>query len=182
VFCWGIAGGLLGLALGMQITNMRAWRGLLGGLAGGWVGGAAFVLLTGIAGTFSARIAGVGLIGAAIGSLLALSERLSLTAWLDIRLPDGQRRQVSLGPTRVTLGANRTRCTVVIPRAAQVSYAFRLVGGDVVCEDVVQRTTRLLQFGETLRVGGASIQLQGNKAARRAHPKAKGAGIKAPRR
>ena len=166
VVCWGISGGLLGLALGMQITNMRAWRGLLGGLAGGCVGGLAFVLVTQAVGDLGGRIAGVGLIGGAIGAFLALSERLSLVAWLAIRLRDGQRRQVSLGPTRVTIGTNEARCTVVIPRAAQVSYAFRLNGHDVVCEDVTQRTTRLLQWGEIFRIGGATVQVQGNRRAR----------------
>ena len=163
VLCWGIAGLLLGLALAMQITNMRPWRGLVGGTAGGLIGGLAFISVSEVAEAMAGRIVGVGLIGIAIGAMLALSEALARVAWLEVRLPDGRRLEVNLGPTRVTIGANQARCIVVVPGAPQLSHAIRMADGAIVCEDLVNHTKSNLRPGDVLQIGRASLRVQGQR-------------------
>jgi len=45
VFCWGIAGCLIGFSLSWHLSSIQVWRGALGGAIGGWIGSALFDVL-----------------------------------------------------------------------------------------------------------------------------------------
>ncbi len=81
---WAVFGLLIGLAEGLT-GGSQIWKGALGGLAGGLVGGA---LLEGtrrwLGDPMIGKAAGLMLLGAAVGALIALIAVLLSRAWLEV--------------------------------------------------------------------------------------------------
>ena len=107
---WAVMGAGVGLVLGLADRSWtKAWRGLLGGAAGGLIGGLLFDSFgnlsfgegdTGVV----ARAVGLTLLGAAIGSMLRLSQELFKTAWLEGTGGRYEGKRYILTKPRVTLG------------------------------------------------------------------------------
>ena len=159
IFCWGIAGGLLGLGLSFRIPNLGKLRGMGGGLAGGILGGSIFVLLAFINqdSQLAGRLFGIAAIGFSIGLMIAIIETVFREVWLEIRYNPRESRTVSLGSQPVTIGGNPNLCTVYVYNAPPIALRYQLVEGKVLCEDVSAGTTHQLHPGSQQMLGSVSI-------------------------
>ncbi|OSO93919.1 hypothetical protein B7O87_05045 [Cylindrospermopsis raciborskii CENA303] len=163
IFCWGIAGGLLGLGLSFRIPNLGKLRGMGGGLAGGILGGSIFVLLSLINenSQVAGRFLGIAAIGFSIGLMIAIIETVFREIWLEIRYNPRESRTVSLGSQPVTIGSNANLCTVYIYNAPPIALRYQLVEGKVLCEDIPAGTTHQVQPGSQQMIGAISIVVCG---------------------
>ncbi len=162
VICWGVAGGLLGLAISFHMINVAIWRGALGGSIGGILGGAAFVLVNYAAwGGVAARIIGTGTIGFMIGGMLALAETLLQAAWLEIRFPDGALRSLNLGPTTISIGGDPRRSMVYVAGQPPVAARYRQVAMGYEREDPKSHVRTPLRLGAMERFGSVVVTLRG---------------------
>lgn len=81
---WAIFGGLIGAGLGYS-SGSQIWKPALGGAIGGAIGGALLELArTRLSDPLIGKAAGLGLLGAAIGALIAFVVLLLSRAWLEV--------------------------------------------------------------------------------------------------
>ncbi len=164
VFCWGIAGGLLGFGISCHLPNVVPWRGALGGAIGGWAGGGAFVAINnGLFGNTMARLVGVTLIGSFVGGMLAVAETLLRGTWLEIRFPDGSCRRLNLGGAPGSIGSDRRRATVFVAGLPGVALRYRVAGRAPLREDAVRRTTAPATLDVPERVGPVSVTVRARR-------------------
>lgn len=157
ILCWGIAGGLLGVALGLSLPNLGLIRGAAGGGAGGLLGGAVFVfIITSAGGDLLGRLIGCAAIGFLIGMMIVLAEAALREAWLEIIFAPNERRVVSLGSEPISVGGGRD-CSVVLHGAPDRAYIFRVEAGSVLAEDVAAGRTERMAAGEARRVGRVEL-------------------------
>ncbi len=81
---WAVFGGLIGAGLGYS-SGSQIWKPALGGAIGGAIGGGLLeIARTRLADPLIGKAAGLGLVGAAIGALIALIVLLLSRAWLEV--------------------------------------------------------------------------------------------------
>jgi hypothetical protein len=118
---WGLFGCLIGLAEGIS-GGSQMWKGALGGLLGGVVGG---VLLEAarrwLADPLLGKAAGLVLLGASVGALIALIVVLLSRAWIEVRSGKLKGTEFILdkfvkkgGPT-VILGSDALKSDIAFP-------------------------------------------------------------------
>jgi hypothetical protein len=153
--CWGIAGALLGWRLGDVIPNLGAGRGVLGGGIGGLVGGAGFVLVSQFLPELAARVAGIGVLGLALGFCIVTTEKLLRAASLEVVWAPNETTTITLGPRPVYIGGGDDHIFVsglpehtaqVVLESGQVDYIERASG---------RRTN--LKNGSRLKVGRVEV-------------------------
>ena len=118
---WAIFGLLLGLAEGVT-GRSQAWKGALGGLLGGLVGGALLEAARGWLGDPAlGKAAGLVLLGAAVGALIALIVVLLSRAWLEVASGKLKGTEFILdkfmrqgGPNAI-LGSDALKADIVLP-------------------------------------------------------------------
>ena len=120
--CWGIMGGLLGGGLSMRVPNLGVLRGASGGLIGGTLGGLGFVALITILPQFLGRMAGVGILGAALGLAIVTVEKMFRAASLTVIWGPGETSSITLGATPVTIGSGDDHVMIggIPPKAFQL--------------------------------------------------------------
>lgn len=167
---WATLGALAGLGMTFFVPNFRRTLGLAGGTVGGALGALAFLALsstlTGETGALAGRIIGGGLLGAALGLMLALAERAFRSAWLEVRYGRSETREVNLGPTPVSIGGDAQRATVYAFKAAPVACRVWLEDGAVIHEDVASGQRRVARPGESWTVGMVQVTLKTSAVAR----------------
>lgn len=81
---WAVFGALIGVGLGYS-SGSQLWKPALGGLIGGAVGGALLELArTRLSDPLIGKAAGLALLGAAVGALIAFMVLLLSRAWLEV--------------------------------------------------------------------------------------------------
>ena len=118
---WGIFGLLIGLAEGIT-GRSQAWKGMLGGLIGGCLGG---ILLesaqTFFRDTLVGKMAGLLLLGAAVGALISLIVTLLARAWLEVASGKLKGTEFILdkfmrrGGPSVAIGSSPLKSEIVLP-------------------------------------------------------------------
>jgi len=84
VLGWAIFGGLIGAGLGYS-SGSQMWKPALGGAIGGAIGGGLLeVARTSLSDPLIGKAAGLGLLGAAVGALIAFVVLLLSRAWLEV--------------------------------------------------------------------------------------------------
>jgi hypothetical protein len=187
VIAWGILGGLIGLGMAFVIPNLGKARGMMAGLAGGAVGGVGFMLSAivvvvaiGIAGAILgggdasilmllgdpiARLVGTSILGVALGYAIGLVEETARVAWLEVRHGrSGEMVKVSLGPELVCVGNNSQRCAIWAQGARPIALRFRYVDGKVICDDMAQERTSVVEPGYEVQVGSVHLVVRGGAA------------------
>lgn len=162
VFCWGLMGTSLGLALSFLVPNLQRKHGLLGGAMGGGIGGGLFVLVAvGLSHDTIGRLLGTCTIGAAIGLMIAVVEAAFREAWLEISYRPREVRRVSLGQKAVSIGSDPERCTVQVRDVPAVALRYQLVDGRISCEDVVTGRVSQVGIGDRRTIGSVTVIVRG---------------------
>lgn len=159
VFCWGIAGALLGLGLSFPLPNLGKIRGLTGGFIGGLLGGSLFVLIVkvmNISGILG-RFIGVAAIGFCIGLAIVIIETTFREAWLEIYYSPKEIRTVSLGSEPITIGSNSKTCTIYARHVPSETLRYYLSEGQIFCEDIPTGKTSRLKSGDAQTLGNLSL-------------------------
>jgi hypothetical protein len=159
IICWGIAGTLLGLGLGLRIPNLGVGRGALGGGIGGLLGGVLFVAIALTAGAALARLLGVAVIGFCIGLMIMLIEAALREAWVEIAYGPKETRSVSLGARPVSLGSDPA-CTVFVRDVAPVALCYRLEQGRVLLEEGTSGRHAVAAPGDQRQLGRLTVTVR----------------------
>jgi Mg-chelatase subunit ChlD len=142
VLGWSILGGLVGFGLAFFVPNLKASRGLLGGVAGGLAGAFGFLgVVRLLQGDMTGRLLGALLLGLAVGLMVAWAEQVFRKVWLEVRYSEREAIQVTLGPEPIKIGSDRRACTVFARGAAPVALRYWIRDGKVQCEDVALKKT-----------------------------------------
>ncbi|HEY9608162.1 FHA domain-containing protein [Allocoleopsis sp.] len=159
VICWGLAGGLLGMALSGKLPSLDRIRGLLGGAMGGVLGGIIFILLSYTLSDTYGRLFGCAAIGFCIGVMLIVVDTLFSKAWLVFDYDDGSTRTLNIGKEPITVGSDEALSIVSVQNAPPVALRFTLEQGQIIGEDVAAGTKTTLRPGYTKRVGNCTITI-----------------------
>lgn len=171
---WGLLGGLIGLCMALFVPNLLWRRGLLSGVIGGIFAAAAFLVidfvLRGAVGEDVAaalgRVAGAGVLGFAIGLMVAIAEWASRQRWLEISF-GREVRTVSLGASAVAIGGDQNRSSIVVPGAAPIALRYRVDNDAVFCEDTQTGITSEIAPGDKRTLGGVTIALCSSATAKK---------------
>ncbi len=179
---WSVFGLFLGLSEGVRRFSFRGTRNAaLGGWIGGFIGGVLFDLagiFTGfIGGGTLSRAIGLMVLGACIGILIALVERILTEASLVVVQGRQEGRTILLDKPRTTLGRDERNDiylsdTGIQPRHAEIraeggGYTIASTGGAI---NVNQTPTiqHALQSGDQIDLGGARLVYRTRKRDARA--------------
>ncbi|HRN51226.1 MAG TPA: FHA domain-containing protein [Anaerolineales bacterium] len=133
---WAVFGGFIGAGLGFS-SGSQMWKPALGGLLGGAVGGALLELArVRLADALIGKAIGLGLLGAAIGALIALIVLLLSRAWLEVVSGKLKGTEFVLdkfvhanGPTAY-VGSSALKADIVLPDPDIDPQHAILTGGD----------------------------------------------------
>ncbi len=163
---WTLLGGLIGLGMAFFIPNLKWYRGIAGGVLGGFLGALAFVAVsrTGSAvapqfGAILGRCIGAAILGFCIGLMIALAELVFRRWWLEISFSPREVRTVTLGSAAVTVGGNERQVSVFVPGAPAVALRFRVDDDRVVCEDAVAGRSAEMHPGDQRMLGKVRVTL-----------------------
>src|SRR5207248_1660535 len=155
--CWGIAGGLLGIALSFRIPNLTAFRGFAGGFAGGIVGGIVFIGISmGGSQTFG-RLLGIAIIGFAIGLMIMLADALLRKAWIEVRYGPHETRTLTLGSEALRIGSDAAQCAIYVKDVPAIACSYRFEQGRVICDDKINRRNGPVPFGVPMVIGRVTV-------------------------
>jgi hypothetical protein len=157
VICWGIAGGLLGIALSFRIPNLTRMRGFAGGFGGGLVGGVVFVGLAFIGSQIIGRLSGIAIIGFAIGLMIMLADAFFRKAWIEVRYGPRETRTLTLGPEPLCIGSDGARCAIYIEDVPAMACVFSFEQGRVVCDDKINNRNGPVPFGVPMVIGNITV-------------------------
>ena len=165
---WLIAGGLGGTAVGVAFRSIkRVQNGVMGGAAGGFVGG----LLFDSFGTAStARLFGVTLVGALMGGLIGLIENARTSVWLSVVSGELRGRQLPVVDDVTSVGRSRSN-RICLPgdsviaekhldiRLEQSGASFACVVGQV-AHNGIAATAGRLGHGDSLVIGRTELRVE----------------------
>ena len=170
---WTILGALAGIGMSFFIPNLRRSKGLMGGALGGAIGALGFIavvmLLQGSSlGNAAARVLGAMLLGACIGLMVAIAERIFRSAWLEINLGENVVKLVNLGPEPVSIGSDSRQCTIYARNAPAVALKFWTNQGRLIQKDMATGMEKELRGGEVQKVGAVEVAVFTSSTARSA--------------
>jgi hypothetical protein len=155
-------GGMLGGTMAFFVPNLKWYTAAIGGAIGGGIGAGGYLLASGL-GYAAGRILGAATLGLLIGLMVALSEIVSRTYWLEVSYGGTEKTMVNLGATPVTVGNDRS-CTVWISSGPPVKYSYCMEADTVFCNDVAASQSRSVKPNDansinqiTLTVRAASV-------------------------
>lgn len=159
---WMALGGLLAAGLAFFIPNLSKTKGAVAGIAGGLIGGIAFLFALRNFGDLAARLVGSALLGIAIGSIVAIVERMAREAALVVHWDENERTVINLGADPVILGSS-PEAHLYLPaekgfpsQAAIVTFR----DGVVEMENLMSETRHELHHGNKLEIGGLMVEIQ----------------------
>jgi hypothetical protein len=153
---WILLGGLLGFGVSFFIPNLDRKKASLAGLAGGFLGALAFLVMS-LAADFVGRFFGAAILGFCIGLMVAVVEVAFRRAWLEVRFSEREVITVNLGPEPVKVGGEARLCTVWARGAADVALKYWIRDGKVYCEDVPGKREAVVGDGDTRPAGNVTV-------------------------
>jgi Ca-activated chloride channel family protein len=163
ICAWVMLGGMLGGTMAFFVPNLKWHTAAIGGAIGGGIGAGGYLLASGL-GYAAGRILGAATLGLLIGLMVALSEIVSRTYWLEVSYGGTEKTMVNLGATPVTVGNDRS-CTVWISSGPPVKYSYSMEADTVFCNDVAASQSRAVRPNDsnsinqiTLTVRAASVE------------------------
>jgi len=169
---WLIAGGLGGSAVGLSFKSVkRVQNGVMGGAAGGFVGG---LLFDSFGSASTARMFGIIFVGALMGGLIGLIESARTAVWLSVVSGELRGRQFPLVDEVSSVGRARSN-RVCLPgdsaiaekhldiRVDEGGASFTSVSSPLVLNGTSVMSGRL-SHGDLLTVGRTDIKVEFRKA------------------
>lgn len=157
---WLILGAILGKGMGYFIANLSGLRAAVAGAIGGLAAAFAFVGISSEVSEVAGRFAGAGILGFAIGLMVAIVEAAFREAWLEVRYGAKETRNVSLGVEPISVGGDASACTVYAQNAAPVAFRYKLDQGKITCEDVARGQSTTVQPGYSQVVGNLTVTVK----------------------
>ena len=154
MLAWSVLGGLLAFGMVFVIPNLDKTKALGFGVLGGWLGSIGFLTMTAIMGNTGGRLLGAAILGACVGLLVAIVEKLYCNVWLMAIYDPRNFSQVNLGSQAVTVGSGR-HDTVPVPNVGEKVASFLVVGDHVQYND--SHGTQLLMPGNRVKVGKVEL-------------------------
>jgi hypothetical protein len=111
---WSLAGTAMGLGQGLALKNRTLLlNGFIGGILGGLLGGLVFDPIyflfsdrANMEGAELSRAIGLGIVGAAVGLLIGITEMLTRAAWLRVTVGPLRGKEFSFTQTPIRLGSS----------------------------------------------------------------------------
>lgn len=156
VFGWMLLGVLLGWGVSFFIPNLDGKKAALAGLAGGFLGGIVFWIMS-YAADLIGRFGGAALLGFCIGLMVAMVEVAFRRAWLEVRFSDREVITVNLGPEPVKVGSDARACTVWARGANPIALRYWIRDSKVHCEEVPTKREVIVTDGESRTAGNVVV-------------------------
>jgi Mg-chelatase subunit ChlD len=180
---WMVFGTLAGGGLSFFVPNLKVSRALLGGLFGGLGGALGYLLVESVVSTLfqndaPARLLGASTVGLCIGLMVALAERISRRAWLEVKYGPNETRLVNLGAEPVVVGGESRRSTIWIRGAADIVGSYLFQQGQVQFATPAGQRSELPD-GHVARYGAVEIVVHTANAAQTGIAATPGTGVPA---
>jgi hypothetical protein len=154
-FCWSIMGCLVGWRLSAVIPNLGANRGMLAGAIGGFIGGLGFLIISEIFAEVIGRMAGLGVLGAALGLAIVAIEEMFRAAKLEVIWAPKEVTSVTLGPKPVFIGGGDDH--IFISGLPQHALGVVFENGKVQCIDNSTGIRSDLKEGSRIQIGKVEV-------------------------
>jgi|GEM_PF-3533906 len=156
VFGWMLLGVLLGWGVSFFIPNLDSKKAALAGLAGGFLGGVVFWIMS-YAADLIGRFGGAALLGFCIGLMVAMVEVAFRRAWLEVRFSEREVITVNLGPEPVKVGSDARACTVWARGANPIALRYWIRDSKVHCEEVPTKREVIVNDGDSRTAGNVVV-------------------------
>jgi hypothetical protein len=169
---WLIAGGLGGTAVGVSFKSAkRIQNGVMGGAAGGFVGG---LLFDSFGSASTARMFGIVMVGALMSGLIGLIESARTAVWLSVASGELRGRQFPLVDEVTSIGRSRSN-RVCLPgdsgiaekhldlRVDDNGASFTSAAGPLHHNGMPSVSARL-SHGDSLVIGKTEVRIEFRKA------------------
>ena len=135
------------------IPNLNVQWALLGGIAGGFLGVIAFIIIASTMGV-GYRQGGAFFLGACIGFMVGVVEQACRSAWLTVVYSPRRFSQVNMGATPVTIGSGPGD-TVRVDGCPSSAISFKIQNGTIQCTE--NGVTQNIKPGEERMVGKVKL-------------------------
>jgi hypothetical protein len=161
IVAWAIFGAMIGVGMSFVIPNLGRAIGASWGAIGGGVGAIGFILCSALLGDQIGRLAGMAIVGAALGYSIGMAEEASRHAWLEATYGSAKEIvRVSLGATPVCVGSNSQACSIWAQGARPVELRFRFIDNRVLCDDLGKETTFEVAPDAACRIGNVVVTVK----------------------
>lgn len=161
IIAWGMFGAMIGVGMSFVIPNLGRTIGASWGAIGGGVGAIGFILCSALLGDQIGRLAGMAIVGAALGYAIGMAEEASRHAWVEATYGSAKEIvRVSLGATPVCVGSNSQACSIWAQGARPVELRFRFIDNRVVCDDLGKETTFEVAPDAACRIGNVVVTVR----------------------
>ena len=159
--CWGIAGALLGWRISKKIPNMGILKGTVAGFSGGFIGGFIFLIGCIVLPETIGRLIGIGILGAALGLCITLSDELFREAYLEILWGPNEKSIISIGSDPVYIGTGKD--TIYVKGLREKEITVKMTDGRIICIQKDKHGEIELRNNSQIKVGSIQIIIHANK-------------------
>jgi MFS family permease len=149
--CWSILGLILGWRLSQSIPNLGTRRALYAGFAGGFIGGAGFLIIGSFLDLLPGHMLGIGILGAALGFCVVIVEEQSRTAYLEVHWAPNDISFFTLGSTPVFIGSGDS--DICVPSVVRHGMSLVIEEGQIIGTDRTKGKKKQLFDGNHITIG-----------------------------
>jgi hypothetical protein len=162
VLGWIVLGGILGFGMSHVIPNLPRKKAIAAGAAGGFCGALAFLAAVSVLPDFLARLLGALILGAAIGLMIALAEKLAREACLIVHWGPQERTVINLGERPIILGSSN-EAELYLPKEKgfpPISALVTFREGKIEMQNKMTNTNHELKSGNKLQLGELLVEVR----------------------
>ena len=159
---WTLLGGMLGLGMAFVIPNLPKHKSLRAGAIGGLLGSIAFLCALGTLIDPLARLCGAFILGAAIGLMIAIAEKMAREACLIVHWGPKEKTVINLGDRPVILGSSGD-AHLYLPKEKGFPEIAALVTfreGRIEMQNKMTNSTHELKSGNKLQLGTLTVEVK----------------------
>lgn len=159
---WTLLGAMLGFGMSFVIPNLPKRKSLGAGAIGGFLGSIAFLSALGTLTDSLARLCGAFILGAAIGLMIAIAEKMAREASLIVVWGPNEKTVINLGERPVILGSSGD-AHLYLPKEKGFPEVAALVTfrkGRIEMQNKMTNSTHELKSGNKLQLGTLTIEVK----------------------
>ncbi|MCX6328237.1 MAG: hypothetical protein NTZ85_01805 [Bacteroidia bacterium] len=149
--CWGLLGLILGWRLSKSLPNLGTHRAIFAGLAGGFIGGAGYLIANAFDMGLVGIMLGIGIMGAALGLCIVLVEERSRVAYVEVHWTPDEKSFFTLGSTPVFIGAGDS--DICVPSVPNRAMSLTIEGGQIMGTDHTKGKKKQMSDGDHITIG-----------------------------